>query len=186
MLPEGIEWLWDRGVQRFDLSLDVWAKWDRSGLKALEAGLQGAAVVWREHLPEIAVNWFDEKAGSLLALPVEVTARCGFGDGEIAVAPSGNLYPCERLIGVDAADNPMRLSGHVLQGDDFCRAAPPVQAAAECEGCAMRRQCGTFCRCSNYVRTGDIHRPDALLCFLDRVCVRESARALKALATVTV
>jgi uncharacterized protein len=181
-LPRGIEWLWQCGVRRFDLSLDVWTKWDRAGLQALESGLRGAADVWRDHLPEIAVNWFDEKAGRLLDLPEEPSARCGFGDGEIAVAPSGSLYPCERLIGEDAADNPMRLPGHALEGDNFCRRTPPTDLAAECAGCAMRQQCGTSCRCSNYVRTGDIRRPDALLCFLDRVRVRETARVLKSLA----
>ena len=37
-LPRGIEWLWQCGARRFDLSLDVWTKWDRAGLQALEAG----------------------------------------------------------------------------------------------------------------------------------------------------
>jgi hypothetical protein len=45
----------------------------------------------------------------------------------------------------------------------------------------VRQQCGTNCRCSNFVRTGDIRRPDALLCFLDRLRVRETARILKSL-----
>jgi uncharacterized protein len=180
-LPLGIDWLYRCGVRRFDLSLDVWAKWDKAGLQALESGLRGAADVWRAHLPSIAVNWFDEKAGRLLGLPGEPSARCGFGNGEIAVAPSGSLYPCERLIGEDAVDNPMRMPGHALDGDDFCRPTPPIDSAAECAGCVARGHCGTSCRCSNYVRTGDIRRPDALLCFLDRVRVRETARVLKPL-----
>ena len=178
MLPEGIGWLWERGVRRFDPTLDVWASWDRVGLESLEAGLIGAAEFWRQHLPEIGVSWFDEKAAHLLGLPIEASPRCGFGDGEVAVAPSGNLYPCERLIGEDIPDHPLRLPGHALEGHDFCRSSMPGRSAVECAGCAARQQCNTTCRCNNYVRTGDIRRPDALLCFLDRVCVRETARVL--------
>ena len=178
MLPAGLGWLWDRGVRRFDPSLDVWAAWDRRGLESLAAGLSGAAEFWRQHLPEIGVSWFDEKAAHLLGLPIELSPRCGFGDGEVAVAPSGNLYPCERLIGEDLPDHPLRLPGHALEGEDFCRSPLPGRSAAECAGCAARQQCNTTCRCNNYVRTGDIGRPDALLCFLDRVCASETARVL--------
>ncbi len=186
MLPEGIGWLWERGVQRFDPTLDVWASWDRAGLKSLETGLIGAAEFWRQHLPEVGVSWFDEKAAHMLGLPIEASPRCGFGDGEMAVAPSGNLYPCERLIGEDARDNPLRLPGHALEGDDFCRSSMPGRSAVECAGCAARQKCNTTCRCNNYVRTGDVRRPDALLCFLDRVCVRETARVLQGLSQLQV
>ena len=177
-LPQGIEWLWDRGVRRFDLSLDIWATWNRADLSLLEAGVKTAAAFWRAHLPDIAVNWFDGKAGHLLGVPMEPSARCGFGYGEIAVAPSGNLYPCERLIGDDAADNPMRIEGHVTMGDDFCHGAPGWEAARECAGCLIRQQCATACRCCNFIRTGDPALPDAFLCFLDQVCLRETARTL--------
>ena len=178
LLPECIGWLWDRGLRRFDPTLDVRAAWDRAGLESLEAGLIGAAEFWRQHLPQIGVSWFDEKAVRMLGLPIEPSSRCGFGDGEVAVAPSGNLYPCERLIGEDRPDHPLRLPGHVLEGSDFCRPSMPGRSAEECAGCAARQQCNTTCRCNNFVRTGDIRRPDALLCFLDRVCARETARNL--------
>lgn len=167
-------------MRRFDPSLDVWASWDRAALESLEAGLIRAADFWRQHLPEIGVSWFDEKAAHLLGLPIEASPRCGFGDGELAIAPSGNLYPCERLIGEDIP-HPLRLPGHALAGHEFCRSSMPGRSAVECAGCAARQQCNTTCRCNNYVRTGDIRRPDALLCFLDRVCMRETARVLAAL-----
>ena len=130
LLPAGIRWLWERGVRRFDPSLDVWASWDRAGLESLEAGLIRAADFWRQHLPEIGVSWFDEKAAHLLGLPIEASPRCGFGDGELAMAPSGNLYPCERLIGEDIP-HPLRLPGHALAGHDFCRSSMPGRSAVD-------------------------------------------------------
>lgn len=177
-LAEGIAWLRDRGVERIDLTLDVWSTWRTADAKQLECGLTAAANVWRAGLPEIGVNWFDEKAAHLAGVPIESTARCRFGDGEIAVSPAGNLYPCERLIGEDHADQPLRLPGSALDGQDFCGTPTPGRSAAACSACAVQGQCNTTCRCNNYVRTGDTTRPDALLCLLDRVCYRETARVL--------
>jgi uncharacterized protein len=180
-LPEDIQWLRGRNVRRIDLTLDVWAPWERRDAERLEEALVRTADLWQAGLPDCAINWFDEKAAHLMGIPIEPTARCGFGDGEIAVAPSGNLYPCERLIGEDGADHPMRLPGHATDEGDFCRDPAPGRSAAACSACAIQGQCNTTCRCNNYVRTGDIERPDALLCLLDRVCYRETARVLRRL-----
>ena len=181
-LPEAVQWLRDRGVTRIDLTLDVWAAWQSADVERLEESLIRVADLWQAGLPRHGINWFDEKAAHLARVPIERTARCRFGDGEIAVAPSGNLYPCERLIGEDRHDHPLRLPGHVLEGEDFCgRPVAPGRRDAACAACAIAGQCNTTCRCNNYVRTGDPHRPDALLCLLDRVCCRETARVLSRL-----
>lgn len=177
-VAEGIQYLRDRGVTQFDLALDVWAAWKSSDMVRLEESLIRVARVWLDGLPQCGINWFDEKAGRVMGTPADATARCGFGDGEIAVAPSGRLYPCERLIGEDQEDHPMRLPGNALDGSDFCRDPAPARSAPACSVCAIAEHCSTTCRCNNYVRTGDVQRPDALLCLLDRICLRETAGAL--------
>ena len=182
-LPEGIARLRELGIRQIDTSLDVWTHWNRDDARQLEQSLVRCAELWRAGLPHCGISWFDEKAAKLAGVPTSATARCGFGDGEIAVAPSGNLYPCERLIGEDAADNPMRLPGHALEGDDFCLPAVPGRSAEGCAACAIQTHCNTTCRCSNYVRTGDVTRPDGLLCLLDRVIYRETSRVLRKLQT---
>jgi uncharacterized protein len=114
-------------------------------------------------------------------VPANPTSRCGFGNGEIAVAPSGSLYPCERLIGADPPNSPLCL-GHVSDGDDFVQPAPKGERREEsCTSCALLKTCNTTCRCSNYVRTGDVNRPDGLLCLLDRICTREAIRGARKL-----
>jgi uncharacterized protein len=177
-LPAGIQWLRERGVERIDLTLDVWATWSSPDAERLERALAAAADLWRAELPQLGINWFDEKAAHLTGVPTESTARCRFGDGEIAVSPAGNLYPCERLIGEDRADQPLRLPGNVRDGKEFGGDPPPGRSAEACVACPVAGQCNTTCRCNNYVRTGDTTRPDALLCLLDRVCYRETARVL--------
>jgi len=180
-LPEGIAFLRRRGVKQVDLALDVWARWQRADAIRLERAIERAADLWRAGLPECAINWFDEKAAQLLQLPLECSARCGFGNGEIAVAPSGRLFPCERLVGEDAEHNPMRLPGHVLDGNPDFNAidSPCGPLHPDCDGCAAQRRCSAYCRCANYVRTGDPQRPDALLCLVSRVCERETIRVLQ-------
>ena len=179
LLPEGIVWLHQRGVRRIDVALDLWTAWSPGDAAILRRALQRAADVWRAKLPELSVGWFDEKAGRLAGLPEPATARCGFGDGELAVAPSGNLYPCERLIGDDGPNHAMRLPGHALDAGPFPALKSPARDDDGCSGCAAGGQCQTVCRCSNYVRTGDVRRPDGLLCMLDRTLVRETARVLR-------
>jgi uncharacterized protein len=184
-LADGIVFLQRQGVRHFAPSLDLWAQWSEDDLTALEESLIRCSTVWREGLPRSSIGWFDEKAAHLAGIPVGATARCGFGDGEVAVAPSGNLYPCERLIGDDGPDNPMRLPGHALWGDDFRPQRFPERSDASCSACDIRTQCSTTCRCSNYVRTGDVRRPDGLLCLLDRVCCREAVRVLQSLQSTS-
>jgi uncharacterized protein len=140
---------------------------------------------WRHHLPTCGVNWFDEKAARLTNVPIHETARCGFGSGQIAVTPTGNLYPCERLVGADEPANPMRLRGNLFEGDDFLGYRPaPKAVAPECQQCALQSLCSTTCRCSNYIRTRDVMQPDGLLCLWDQTCHQETLRVLKSLTYV--
>ncbi|MBN1492408.1 MAG: radical SAM protein [Phycisphaerae bacterium] len=178
-LPAGIRFLRELGVRHIDPSLDLWTQWTADDMAALERVVGCCAELWRAGLPDASIGWFDEKAAKLARVPTTPTARCSFGHGEVAVAPSGRLYPCERLIGDDAVDHPMAMSGHALDGDDFLRDSGAGQRCADaCQACAMETMCNTFCRCSNYVRTGDVRRPDRLLCVWNQACLEATAKAM--------
>jgi len=182
-LVEGVRYLQSIGVRHMDPSLDVWTRWGADDIAALQAAIADCARVWRDGLPYLSISWFDEKAAQLARIPIGPTARCGFGHGELAVAPSGRLYPCERLIGEDAEDNPMRMVGHVMDGDDFLvYDAAPGRSDTACDSCTMLSMCNTICRCSNYVRTGDVTRPDWLLCAWNQACLTETAKVLNEIA----
>jgi uncharacterized protein len=145
----------------------------------LETCIDELADLWLHHLPSRSLSWFDVKAAELMGLPSEETVRCSFGAGEVAVAPSGNLFPCERLIGEDRPENPMRLPGHVLSQPDFLSFAPnPFARCGACSQCALNPMCNTDCRCSNFIRTGNPNKPDGLLCRLNKAISRSTARVL--------
>ncbi len=182
-LPDGIEHLQKHGLRHFTPSLDLWSQWDAAAADRLEKAIIQCGKLWSKGLPDLSISWFDEKLAKLSDVSTTPTARCGFGNGEIAVAPSGTLYPCERLIGEDQPDAQLHL-GHVLDGEDFC--GPPPEAPPRedsCTSCTLLESCSTTCRCSNYVRTGDVNRPDGLLCLLDRFCTREAVRVAKRFET---
>jgi uncharacterized protein len=177
VLPEGIEYLLRLGVRQIEPTLDLWACWTIEEIALLKQAVARSARIWRDHLPDVSIGWFDEKAAVLAGVPATPTARCGFGRGELAVAPSGRLYPCERLIGEDRPDQPLQLPGHALEGEDFLDiSGAPGRSHPACDVCTMLGTCNTICRCSNYVRTGDVSRPDRLLCVWNQACLDEVAR----------
>jgi uncharacterized protein len=173
-LAAGLQYLHSLGVRHVDLSLDLWSAWTVADGLRLENSVVQAARLWRSWLPGFGLNWFDAKVGELAGLPQTCEdTRCGFGDGEIAVAPSGRLYPCERLIGEDRPDNPLRLPGHALDGQDFSAFKPePFKTCSSCADCLLRSACDTVCRCSNFLRTGNVNKPDGLLCILNKAAAQ--------------
>lgn len=82
-------------------------------------------------LPNMEADWSQVPAGLLESVyrvsqaapvqgahgPGKAPGRCGFGSSrELAVAPSGTLYPCARLVGVDQRQSIQ--CGHVVSGVD--------------------------------------------------------------------
>ena len=179
-LPANLDSLRAMGVRRFNISLDLWTEWNQRDAARLETAVEAAGRFWRAELPNVAINLFDTKLARLVGAPAtEEVTLCGFGHGEVAVAPSGRLYPCERLIADDAEDNPTRLPGDIHHGVDFLNLSPADERNAKaCNSCAIRNACSTTCRCSNYVRTGDVSRPDGLLCLLDKCSFQEAFKLI--------
>lgn len=171
-LVDGLRHLRELGVTRFTLSLDVWTPWNAGDLEHLSRVVDTAADLWRKWLPDVSIDWFDTRIAAMARLPAAgPDTRCGFGEGEVAVAPSGRLYPCERLVGDDRSGHPLQLAGLVGEDVDFLGIKAPCAGGSG--GCAS----GAGCRCSNYIRTGSTANEDDLLGALDK-SVRHSLERL--------
>ena len=179
-LTAGLIWLQTHGVCQVDLSLDLWQPWPAKARTKLEEALMESARLWHAWLPGFSLNWFDAKLAGLAGLPTsQPDARCGFGCGEVTVTPSGRLYPCERLVGEDRPENPIRLPIDLHELEDFSEIGTRHhRLPTACADCALLGACDTNCRCSNYVRTGDPTRPDGLLCRLNKTAARAVAAAV--------
>ena len=88
---------------------------------------------------------------------------CGFGADDLAVSPTGALYPCARLVGTDQRE-PIQL-GHVKTGVDETK-VKQVKARAR----AKQAGCGSEggCACSTFM-PGDVLRQMENLRFFDQL-----------------
>lgn len=152
LLDQGIAYLFSRGITAVEPSLDVWSAWGDDAIARLEAAVERCAEVWYANLPDAAVSWFDEKAALLTGKIAAADLACGFGRGELTITPAGHLYPCERLVGSDAADNPMRLARVLDDVDDFTERTLGLQPDESfCGPCRLSEACGARCRCDPYL-----------------------------------
>ena len=131
----------------------------------------------------VRIDVIDSKIITRLKDGYECSDRCSFGLQEVAVAPSGRIYPCERLIGDDSDDT--LCLGNVLSGLDDSRrhalAARRGNSDVDCTGCAIQSRCMNWCGCVNYATTGAIDRAHGLLCFQERLAVEVADRVARTL-----
>lgn len=98
-LVETCEDLRRLGVARVALLPNVdfpWGPEDRERLVRVYHALARRALLWLEDPRPLVLEPFARRYQ-----PPVAAVPCRFGDGEVAVAPSGNLYPCARLVGAD-------------------------------------------------------------------------------------
>jgi uncharacterized protein len=181
-LVEGIRSLVALGATVFRPSLDFHARWSLEDVKVLEEAVAGLGELYAESFPQVSIGWLDTKVALLTgALPAPIA--CGFGRGEIALAPSGRLYPCERLVQDDRSER--FVIGHVNEGEGAFARHPARCAPGDsaCGGCAARPFCSNACACANLARTGFADRPDGLVCALEQACLLASRRVLERVTT---
>jgi len=178
-LAEGARFLADRGARRLEPSLDWRAEWSEVHVGRLVEAVHGLGRLWNERSGELSIGWLDAKVARLVGLTESPPPACSFGRGEVAVAPSGRLYPCERLVEEDRPGPWAR--GHVLDDDGpfgalgvgSCASADPA-----CGECAAAPACANGCACANLARTGRPDQPDGLVCALEQACLDAAALAL--------
>lgn len=113
------------------------------------------------------------------ALNGERAATCSVGRTSVAVAPSGNLYPCERLVG---EDRDLRfVVGHLDDGIVPRRRIARGPSAPACEPCPERYRCGASCACANVAESGDPALPGGVQCAYEQALARAADRAAEAL-----
>ena len=132
---------------------------------------------------EIIINFIDTKVLTQIKGGYSCGDRCNFGDQEIAIAPSGRIYPCERLVGEDEDD--AIAIGHVSTGFDEKKRqtilADRGNVNGECITCELRNRCMNWCCCINYAITGRIDATDGIVCFHERLAIEVADRVASTL-----
>jgi len=109
-------------------------------------------------------------------------AVCSFGEQKIAIAPSGNIYPCERLIGEDTGELSI---GSVYEGFDTAKRHQLITQRGnineECQTCPIKHRCMNSCGCTNYTLTGHINTTSGVICFFQTLFVEVADRVASTL-----
>ena len=129
-LGESVEALVARGARRLVLNPNWTARWTEAALDSWRTGYERAAerylASYRAARP-FELNVFDDKIVLHLLGPSPRLHGCGFGQEDVAVAPSGRLYPCARLVGEDR-DHSMSI-GDARTASRAGRPPPPARKA---------------------------------------------------------
>lgn len=190
LLGDSVEYLFERGVPRITVNPAYEAVWTDAAIAHWQDGLVHTAKVVARAFREgriVSYSAFDAKIVARLKGGLEACDTCTLGDGSVAIAPGGNLYACERLVGED--EDPRHVIGHVERGID----APKVRASRaqmpdhhatndECGDCAERGRCGAYCACANLAETGNASIAGGVQCWHERINM-EIADALYATLT---
>lgn len=175
-LAEAVAWLFGEDIRSVSLNPNFYITWPAAALAALRRAFERVGDLYidqfRRNVP-VRVNVIDGKIRTHLKEGYEACDRCGFGEGEVAVAASGNLYPCERIVG-DDTNEALRI-GTVFDGFDADRRAHVLanrgNRDAACADCALKTRCMNWCSCINYATTGRTDRVDGVVCHHERMVI---------------
>ena len=173
------------GLRQIYLSPDYSAKWShRDSIDLREKFISLAKMYVDFYLQDDPhfINVIDSKIILLLKGGYLDSERCKMGRKEFAFAPSGNIYPCERLIGDD--DGNHHFIGHISDGIAKvkpCGHHPQVSINQPCLKCSLKNYCMNWCGCSNFFSTGNYNHCGPLICASEKAAITAAIYALETL-----
>jgi len=186
-LPDVINYFSYLGLKQIYLSPDFSAQWPMKDARKLygiynEIAEQYIAFYLKDD-PHY-INLIDSKILVMLKGGYTAADRCAMGRKEFAYAPSGHIYPCERLIGAD--DNNQHCIGHISSGLGHvspCNNRLKGIMNHECINCSIRAYCMNWCGCSNFFSSGNYDRSGPFLCASEKASITAANHALRSLET---
>jgi uncharacterized protein len=182
-LGENVEWLFGKGVPRVGLNPCYEAYFADDDLRAYGEGLERAGdamLGWFRRGRIVSITVLDNKIMAALKGGLASEDKCSLGVRAISVAPSGNIYSCERLVAED--EDHRWVMGHVDTGirvqGEACERGP---VNTECADCGERWRCSSFCACANMAETGRTDVAGGTQCWHERATGRIADRVATAL-----
>lgn len=180
-LADSLEWLVSQEIRNISLNPNFHIRWSKESLEIWEEAYEQAGNLfiscYRKNSP-LRLNFIDSKIQTHLKGGYSPCDKCGFGENEIAIAPSGNIYPCERVVS-DDKDDKLRI-GDVFRGFDLERRSKIISSCGntnpECTTCAVKGRCMNWCSCINYATTGALNQVSGILCFHERMAINVADR----------
>ncbi|GAB4535664.1 MAG: hypothetical protein Fur0020_03150 [Thermodesulfovibrionia bacterium] len=185
-LPQVIEYLSSLGIRQIYLNPDFSAPWLKKEADLLPKIYRQIAEQYIDyyllHRPHF-ISLIDSKITVILRGGYNPLERCRMGKGEFAFTPSGNIYPCERLIGSDIGDD--HRIGTIYDGLNLehlsCKMTAEQSTNTECLSCGLKDYCMNWCGCSNYFSSGYYNRVGPFLCASEKTAIQTAFNVFKTL-----
>lgn len=175
-LPRVVDYFSSLGIRHIYLTPDFSARWTKEEADLLPGIYKQVAQKYIDYYLEEDphyISLIDNKVAVILKGGYKSTDRCTMGRGEFAFTPSGNIYPCERLIGSD--DGETHCIGNIfthLEPGRMCKQMNPAgKSNHECKSCSISDFCMNWCGCSNYFSSGYYNRVGPFLCASEKVSI---------------
>lgn len=176
VLADSVDYLVAKGVGRISFNPNFFTAWDEEARRGWERGYRRAAehyaAAFRRNRP-LYVNVLEAKIITAVKGGFGTEDQCRFEGREWAVAPSGNIYPCERLVGEDR--DPTWVLGNVATGlspERTCVASSSCgNVDEECLRCDFKDRCMNWCGCTNYLETGQGNKAGTNLCWHEKMAI---------------
>lgn len=176
-LIETVSFFVQMGISVIHLNPNICAPWPAEAYPKLDESFMKIANYYIESYEqgnEIAINLIDSKVVLFLKGGYSPGDTCGMGETEWGFAPSGNIYPCERLIGED--DGSPFCLGNVRTGLDQEKRCSLLHHRGnhneECRRCDWQRYCMNWCGCTNYHLTGHTQFVAPAICASERSAIK--------------
>lgn len=186
-LAAGVASILELGVAVVHVNPDICAAWTDEAAHAARQQFADIARLYIDSFAagkEIGINIIDSKVIVLLKGGYSPLDRCGMARTQWAVAPGGNLYPCERFIG-DDRDSPFCL-GNVHTGLDMERQSRIRRGVGnrnpECAACPLGPYCMNWCGCTNFYLSGATDRTGRAQCIFERAAIAAARTVLTELS----
>lgn len=187
-LPESVEYLYNLGVRKIYINPDFSARWTADDIVQLQDIFNTIAwkyIHWHETGDPAFVSLINGKLAVILDGGYKINERCHMGKKEFAIAPNGNIFPCERLVGDGSLNE--HCIGNIHEGVDyrkFCTSRHFEKPAHTiCSDCSLRRYCMNWCGCSNFFSTGHYNQAGPFICASEKAAINTALAVFKELET---
>jgi uncharacterized protein len=175
-VAEGVRDLFSKGFRYVLQTLDYSAPWGDRQVRTLRNQYQELANFYEAAVRsgrKIYYSPFDERIKTWAQKPYGNGDLCDLANSQIAIAPSGAIYPCVQFIGEDGVEDRANNIGNVFDGfDDERRVHFIEENYAEkesCRDCALVGRCATYCGCVNWTATGNMRIIPPIICEHERM-----------------
>ena len=174
-LPDVVDYFYNLGVRIIYLNPNISAPWTQKHADLLPDLYQRIGKKYLDaYMAETPcyISLIDSKIAVIMRDGYGAMEKCKMGKGEFAFAPSGNIYPCERLIGGD--DGLSHCIGNINNSNPIqvtCSHDANKIANDLCQKCGLNSYCMNWCGCTNYYATGDYNSPGPFICASEKASI---------------